>query len=168
MSEKLTIEEVKKDILSLGTLLNEVIAVGIFGSLARGEDFNKRSDIDILIVVEDEMYKNGPPRQFEFEWYRRLSQLFYDKYRRDVTVLLYPIGAIKNVVSWKTLGLAAEAILVYDKEGKVERLFKRICQKAVEIGLERVKMVNQYVWCIKPEFVEKGRIIELTLADEDI
>lgn len=170
MNPKVTLEKVKKDILSLNisNLSDYILAVGIIGSLARGESFHERSDIDIVVVVKDDVYNRGNKflRDFEFRWRNIFSTLFYDKYRRDTTVIFYPIDCIKKIACWKTLGMAAECVLVYDKDGLIGRMFKRICEKAKGAGLERVKVTKQYVWRIKPKLVEPGKIIELSLEGE--
>ncbi len=163
------IEEVKQDILELvHDCSDEILAVGIFGSLVHGIGFNDKSDIDIFIVPKDEVYKNEPKfiREFEQKWYSKLSTFFYEKYRRSVTVLFYPINSIRKVSTCKTISLASDIIVVYDPTGIISRMFKRICEKAVEAGLERVWSIKQYVWRIKPELVEPGKIIKFSLEDE--
>ncbi len=52
MKPELSIEGVSQAILALGDKLKEAEAIGICGSLVRG-DFNDKSDIDILVVVKE-------------------------------------------------------------------------------------------------------------------
>ena len=51
MRPGLSIEKVKEALLSLGDKLTEAEAIGICGSLARG-DFDDKSDIDIFVIVK--------------------------------------------------------------------------------------------------------------------
>lgn len=165
------LENIKNDILLLGERhLNELMAIGIFGSILQ-ESFNERSDIDIFIVVDDKTYEEGmistgAVRKLHYKWYSLLSEIIYNKYRRGTTVLIYPYSGIKNVASWKTISLASDSLLVYDKDGLISSMFKRICEKAIEAGLERVKAIKQYIWRIRPEYVKPGKIIKISLENE--
>jgi predicted nucleotidyltransferase len=61
------INEIERIIKNLGR--KDVLAAGLFGSLARG-DFNERSDIDIFIITKKEL---GIKEQDEF--YYAFSEL---------------------------------------------------------------------------------------------
>jgi predicted nucleotidyltransferase len=50
------IERIKQEIkqTTLGLEKKEILAVGLFGSIARG-DFDEKSDIDIFVITEKEL-----------------------------------------------------------------------------------------------------------------
>lgn len=150
-------EKIKKEILNLKLFLKEIVTVGIFGSLAREKGFNKRSDIDIFIIVEDEKY--SPDLQDRYFYF--FSKIIYEKYKRDVTVCLHSISGIKKVPSWETLGLVSEGKIIYDKNN-IADIFKRIKEKAYENGLEEIESGNQIIWRIKPP-VKRGTRIKFEL-----
>jgi predicted nucleotidyltransferase len=104
-----------------------VLAVGLFGSLARG-DFDERSDIDIFVITEKELSLGE-----QDELYYDFSELI-PAFKRDVTVLVYDINSLKRIPSWQTLNLVKDACFVYDQAG-IEEVFKMILQQAEERGI---------------------------------
>ena len=118
-------DKVKQIALTLGK--KEILAVGLFGSLARG-DFDERSDIDIFVITEKEL-----PLGEQDELYYTFSQLIPVS-GRDVTVLVYDINGLKRIPTWQTLNLAKDARFVYDRAG-IEEVFKKILQEAEAHGI---------------------------------
>jgi predicted nucleotidyltransferase len=118
-------DQVRQIALTLGK--KEILAVGLFGSLARG-DFDERSDIDIFVITEKEL-----PLGEQDELYYTFSQLIPVS-GRDVTVLVYDINGLKRIPTWQTLNLAKDARFVYDRAG-IEEVFKRILQEAEVHGI---------------------------------
>ncbi len=118
-------EEVRK--IALNSRKREVLAVGLFGSLARG-DFNKKSDIDIFIITNTELTLKE-----QDELYYTFSELI-PKFGRGVTVLVYDIESLKKVPSWQTLNLVKDACFVYDS-GRIKEAFKMILEKAEQYGI---------------------------------
>jgi predicted nucleotidyltransferase len=118
-------DKVRQIALTLGK--KEILAVGLFGSLARG-DFDERSDIDIFVITEKEL-----PLGEQDELYYTFSQLIPVS-GRDVTVLVYDINGLKRIPTWQTLNLAKDARFVYDRAG-IEEVFKRILQEAEAHGI---------------------------------
>lgn len=106
---KVTIDKVKKDLFSLGSFFDEIGAIGITGSLARG-DFGERSDIDVFIVVDDQRFS----KELEEIWYERVYRALKE-YWRDLTLFIYPIGSLRGVSSWAVLNLASESLIIFDK-----------------------------------------------------
>ncbi len=117
-------DEVRQITLRLG---KEILAVGLFGSLVRG-DFDARSDIDIFVITEREI-----PLREQDELYYAFSEL-RPRFGRDVTVLVYDINGLKRVPTWQTLNLVKDACFVYDR-AEVEKIFEKILQKAEEHGI---------------------------------
>lgn len=106
----------------------EVLAVGLFGSLTRG-DFDERSDIDIFVITEKEL-----PLKEQDELYHTFSTLI-PEFGRDITVLVYDIDGLKKIPTWQTLNLVKNADFVYDR-AEVEKTFEMILQEAEEHGIE--------------------------------
>lgn len=153
-----TAESIKQDIFSLGSFLQKTLAIGVCGSLARMEDFNERSDIDIFIIVDDSTWH----RNLDDEWYPIFSNLF-SKYHRDVTLIIYDLTSLKKIPSWSTLGLVSEGIIIYDRLN-ISDVFRRIKTKAYQSGLEEVKSGAQTIWRIKPP-IKPGQIVKFQLED---
>jgi len=118
-------DEVRQITLRLGK--KEILALGLFGSLARG-DFDERSDIDIFVITEKEI-----PLKEQDELYYAFSELI-PRFRRDITVLVYDIDGLKRIPTWQTLNLVKDACFVYDRV-EIEKIFKKILQKAEEHGI---------------------------------
>lgn len=152
--EGVTLEGVKRDLLSLGPLLEETEAVGIFGSLARG-DFGKKSDIDVFVVVS----KNEGMEQ-ESLWHKRIREALRG-YPYNKTILLYSIKGLRMISNWHVFSLASDSVIVYDK-GRVAPLFKQIVDKAEEVGLVRRQYGRCKVWAMGRK-LKWGEVIEVSL-----
>jgi predicted nucleotidyltransferase len=149
-------EYVSWKILSRIDYLQQLEAIGIFGSLAR-KDFTQRSDIDIFVVVDDVKDRG---EETEKLWYDRISDLLADLCR-DVTVLVYSVKALRRVATWHTIRLASEGIILYDK-GKVKDIFEAIVKEAKRVGLVERKFGRRKVWMMDRP-LKRGEIIEVTL-----
>ncbi len=123
------IESVKNEVRGVALRLRkkEILAVGLFGSLARG-DFNERSDIDIFVTTERELSLRE-----QDELYYAFSELT-SRFGRDVTVLVYDIDGLKRIPTWQTLNLVKDACFVYDRAG-IEKIFQTILQEAERHGI---------------------------------
>jgi len=124
MREKI-LSEIKRILEDLGR--KDVLAAGLFGSLARG-DFNERSDIDIFIITEKELEINEQDK-----FYYAFSEL-RRKFGRDTTVLVYDMRSLKRVPSWQTLNMVRDAIFAYDV-ANVREIFKKILDEAEKHGI---------------------------------
>jgi len=155
---KVTLPRVKKTLLTkLRDHLDEVEAMGIFGSLARGT-FGERSDIDVFLVLPDD------PVEVQEMWWHRVSDALED-FQRDVTVLVYTFEGLKAVSNWYVLRLASEGVLIYDPGNRVKQLFKKIIKAAHKAGLvERDVGGGQKVWTTRRP-LERGEIIEVRVED---
>jgi predicted nucleotidyltransferase len=142
MMVSLSLSAVQEAILSLGEQLKEVEAIGIMGSLARG-DFNEYSDIDVFVIVKE----RRPCYDADRIWWDRIKEAL-SKFQRDVTVITYSVRGLKCISNWYVLRLASEGILIYDKGG-IRELFEKIIKTAREAGLEEKKIGNHRVWSAK-------------------
>jgi predicted nucleotidyltransferase len=68
-------EKIGKAILSLGKKLEDAVAIGMCGSLAR-DDFHERSDIDIFVIVKERLVDDRI-------WWDRRSDVLQDFGRGD-------------------------------------------------------------------------------------
>lgn len=149
-------EQVKTALLALASSPGEAEAIGICGSLARGEDFTDRSDIDVFVVVQ----KKEPGIQTDKLWWRRIKRAL-EPLGRDVTVLVYTVKGLRAISNWYVLRLAAEGILVLDRGG-IGELFKEIRQAAEAAGLTQQRVAGSWVW--EASDMEPGEILEVTLT----
>jgi predicted nucleotidyltransferase len=123
------IERVKDGVRRIALRSGEkgILAVGLFGSVSRG-DFGERSDIDIFVITEKELALKE-----QDELYYTFSELM-PKFGRDITVLVYDINGLKKIPTWQTLNLVRDACFVYDRAG-IEKIFKKILHQAEEHGI---------------------------------
>jgi predicted nucleotidyltransferase len=145
------IERIKQEIkqTTLGLEKKEILAVGLFGSIARG-DFDEKSDIDIFVITEKELKLKE-----QDELYYIFSELIA-KFKRDVTVLVYDINGIKNVPSWQTLNLLNDAHFLYDCGG-IKEMFKSILEEAEKYGITydneekvfKLKNIGRQIFSVK-------------------
>jgi predicted nucleotidyltransferase len=118
-------DEIKRITLELGR--EDVLAVGLFGSLARG-NFHERSDIDVFVITQE-----GLSLEEQHKFYHFYHELI-GEFHRDVTVLVYSVKDVKSVPSWQTLSMVKDAQFVYDR-ANIEELFKRILREAEAHGI---------------------------------
>jgi predicted nucleotidyltransferase len=139
----LTAEEIKKAILESGESFREIEGIGLCGSLARG-DFSPKSDIDIFIVIPDGLSE----REVWLVWNKKLRG-YLKAFARDITVLVYSLKSLREISSWYVLRLASEGQLIYDPNGKVETLFKKIIKAAENAGLTEEEIHGHKYWVKK-------------------
>lgn len=126
-------------ILSLGEELKDAEAIGVMGSIARG-DFHRRSDIDIFVVVKE----RKPGVDIDRLWWERINGVL-SKFRRDATVITYSVEGLKRISNWYVLRLASEGVLIYDRGG-IRKLFDKIIKTALDAGLVERTIGSHRVW----------------------
>lgn len=105
----------------------DVLAVGLCGSLARG-DAHEHSDIDIFVIT-----RRALSLAEQDALYEAFSPLI-SRFGRDITVLSYDLESLKRVPTWHTLQMMKEARFVYDPGGIAE-IFGEILRQAEEQGI---------------------------------
>jgi len=125
----LDIERVKEEVRKIAQAVGkeEILAVGLFGSLTRG-DFDDRSDIDIFVITEKEISLRE-----QDELYFAFSGLI-SRFGRGISILVYDINGLKRIPTWQTLNLVRDACFVDDRAG-IDKIFKEILQQAEEHGI---------------------------------
>lgn len=151
------LEEIKKAILESSEPFNEAEAIGLCGSIGRG-DFSEKSDIDVFIVIPDGFSE----REAWLTWNKKLREIL-KVLDRDITVLIYSLKSLKEISSWYVLRLASEGILIYDQNGKVEALFKKIIQAAKEAGLVEEEIHGHKYWVKKD--LQIGETFEIRVSE---
>jgi len=156
-NQSVSLDRVKETLLSaLADRLPEIEALGIFGSLARGNDFTERSDIDVFVIVREKEPAGVTDQQW-WQWVRQALEPF----NRDVTVLVYSVAGLRTIASWYVLRLATEGVLIYDRTD-VAGLFDQIIQAAQRAGLAQEKIGERFVWTLRPE--RAGWPLEISLT----
>lgn len=150
-------EEIRKVILDSKESLGEVEGIGLCGSLVRG-DFSPKSDIDIFIVIPDGLSE----REAWLTWNRILREILKD-FGRDITVLIYSPKSLKEISSWYVLRLASEGKLIYDREGKIKKLFEKIIQTAKNAGLVEEEIHGHKYWIKKD--IRIGEAFEISVSE---
>jgi len=160
--EECTLEKVREDILALGPALEKAEAVGIIGSLLR-EDFNEYSDIDLLIVMDDETFGQQRGVDWVGYWYDQFYPALA-RFRRGVHCIVYSMAGLRKVSTWDVLVVASEAVLIYD-QGRVAPLFQRIIDAAHQAGLVKRKRGVHTVWGLAPP-VKFGQRVRVEVEDD--
>jgi|GEM_PF-734240 len=126
---KMDIERIKEGIKRIAQKFQgkDILAVGLFGSLARG-DFHQKSDIDIFVITKRELTLKE-----QDELYFAFSELI-PEFRKDVTVLVYDIESLKKIPTWQTLNLIKDAQFVFDK-AEIEKIFREILLNIEKQGI---------------------------------
>lgn len=129
---------VKRLVESLG---DKIVAVALFGSLARSEAGGK-SDVDLLVVVE------GMPKGIERRF--AIYDIVYKTVRRDVTIIDVDKEELfkKDLnVAPLLLNIAWDALVLYDPSGRLSKLFERIKSIVDKLNLERYETLDgKYGW----------------------
>ena len=121
---------------------DRVVAVGLFGSVARGEA-GERSDVDVLVVVRD--WPGGLER-------RRLYKILHSYLGGDVTLIDVDYEVANELAEGRRplystmLNILYDCVIVYDPEGVLARLKNSALRVVEEYGLIRVKHGRAYYW----------------------
>jgi predicted nucleotidyltransferase len=151
------LEEIRDFVAHSKEPLTEVVAIGLCGSLARG-DFSPKSDIDIFIVIPDGLSE----REAWLTWNKKLRELLRD-FERDITVLIYSLESLKEISSWYVLRLASEGKLIYDRDGRVKKLFEKIIETAKKAGLIEEEIHGHKYWIKKD--LKIGEALEIKVSE---
>jgi predicted nucleotidyltransferase len=150
-------EEIKRIILESGESLEGIEAIGLCGSIARG-DFSQKSDIDIFIVIANGLSE----REVWLAWNKKLRELL-KVFGRDITILIYSLKSLKEISSWYVLRLASEGKLIYDRSRKIEQLFKKIIMIAKDSGLVEEEIHGHKYWIKKD--LKIGETFEIRVSE---
>ncbi|KPV64823.1 MAG: Nucleotidyltransferase domain protein [Candidatus Bathyarchaeota archaeon BA1] len=131
-------EAVNRLIEGLG---DRVVAVALFGSLARSES-SERSDIDLLVVVRG--MRRGMERRFT------IYDIVHKMVRRDVTIIdVDEEELFKEDIEVPPLliNIAWDALVLHDPSGRLSQLFERVRTIVNKLNLDRYKTQDgKYGW----------------------
>ncbi|MEW6558399.1 MAG: nucleotidyltransferase domain-containing protein [Elusimicrobiota bacterium] len=166
--QEIIIEKVKQEILNLGALLTEVEAIGIIGSLASGNFVPEKSDIDILVVLDDLPKESWEEGGKALNWTYRIQNLLSKKCDRRVTVIITCIEFLIDISDWYVFSFASDSILIYDK-GKVKKIFDKIMEKTKEWGLvqKQYETYGHKLWGLNRP-LNPGEILDFHLEEKEL
>jgi len=119
----------------------KVVAVALFGSLARGE-VNDRSDIDIFVVVK------GMSRGLERRY--MIYDILYETLKKDVTIIDVDEKELfreELEITPMLLNIAWDSKVLYDPSGRLSKLFERVKTIIEKLKLQRYRTIDgKYGW----------------------
>jgi len=145
---------------------DKLLAVAIFGSLARGEAEFPGSDIDILVILRGvgklsmgeriNMTMEVEKKLAKTEEYARFKEVF----RRSPSIqehVLTPeeLKAHPPIL----LDLTTDALILYDS-GVLAQELEKLRRRLKELGARRVKTGDSWFWILKPD-LKFGEEVEL-------
>ncbi|MEM2122401.1 MAG: nucleotidyltransferase domain-containing protein [Candidatus Bathyarchaeia archaeon] len=124
----------------------------LFGSAARRES-DGRSDLDLLILWEG---VDLPLRQRYGMFYKLASRYF--KVGKGLTVLDVEYARFINLKRANPLflNIISDAVVLYDKHGKLDSFISEARRKIAETGLKKVMKGRFYYWVLP----RPGAIVE--------
>jgi len=124
----------------------KVVALGLFGSVARDEA-SDRSDVDVIVIIRD--WRPGLERR------RQVYEVLHKHVKRDVTLIdvdyetALEIIQSKRSISATMLNIIYDCIIVHDPENILTRLKDTVNKVIKSWGLIRVKSGRAYYWVRK-------------------
>lgn len=145
---------------------DKLVAVAIFGSLARGKAEFPGSDIDILVILKGVgSLSFGERINMTMEAEKKLSKTeeyvrFKEVFRRSPSIQEH----VLTPEELKThppilLDLTTDALILYDIGVLAEEL-ERLKGRLKELGARRVKTGDSWFWILKPD-LKLGEEVEL-------
>jgi len=122
---------------------DKVIALGIFGSIARGEATEK-SDIDVIVVLTN--WKRSMERRFE------IYDILWKYIKRDITLIDVDYETMKGILEGKInltttmLNILYDCTVIYDKFGILNQLVHEVRKYTEKEKLSRYRVGRAYGW----------------------
>ena len=123
-------------------------SVTVFGSVARGEA-KKDSDIDLLIIAK-QLPKNRRERtalfiDVEDKLENEINKLHTNGYNPTLSPVMLTEEEATHVPPL-FIDLIEDAVILYDVDEFLAKLFERIRKQLAELGAERVWMDKRWYW----------------------
>jgi len=127
---------------------DKIVAVGVFGSYARGE-LTERSDVDILVIVKN--WKKSLKRRF------KIYDILFKHIKRDITLIDIDLEDAEALLKGELqltssmLNILYDCIVLYDPEGLLSKLINETKKLVDRLRLKRYKIGRSYGWVIRSE-----------------
>jgi hypothetical protein len=130
----------------------------IYGSVARG-DYSANSDIDLLIVIDEERSSCVSKRIDEFREhiisYAEEFELFRDLYEKGlphrVEVVIWCREGLLNHPSLM-LDMVDDAKIIFDRDNIMQNELQKVRQRLKELGSKRIYLKDgSWFWILKPD-----------------
>jgi len=143
---------------------SKLVGVALFGSIARG-DWNKNSDIDLLVVVENWDEKPVWERIRELiKLKKRLRET--EEYKKAVKEGYFPIIqhyplSLKEATKFHRIyiDMCLDGIILYERNKFLTKLLEKVRQKLSQHGARRITVPGKgYYWILAD--LKAGEVIE--------
>jgi hypothetical protein len=141
---------------------SDLLAVAVFGSVARGEA-GPDSDLDLYVVTRQRVSVVFDPR---LDSVRRLREtpehqaLVGEGYHPDLSPIVHSEAELTEH-PWILLDLADHGQILFDPEGVLARELDAVRQRLRELGARRIERPDgTWYWDLKPDW-RPGEIVEL-------
>jgi len=139
---------------------DNLVSVVLFGSYARG-DFNKGSDVDVLVVLEDlaDRYSvlkaiDGVEEALE-PYFSKFRKKGFNPYISPVVLSRVQAKSVRPLY----LDIVFDHEILYDKDGFIKAVFDGLRRKLEEYGAERRPIGRKWVVVLKKDY-RYGDVIE--------
>ncbi|MEQ9713913.1 MAG: nucleotidyltransferase domain-containing protein [Candidatus Asgardarchaeum sp.] len=143
----------------------KLIGVALFGSIARG-DWNKDSDIDLLIIVDKWDKKLVWERIRELRKLKKIlkeTEEFKNALSKGYFPIIqhYPLSKEEAKRFHRVyIDICIDGIILYEKENFLTKTMEKIRQKLLNLGAKRIEIPNKgYYWVLAD--IKAGEVIEL-------
>lgn len=140
-------------------------AIVIFGSVARG-DYSFRSDIDLLVVLNEVEGSQGKRLDEFFELSKRLkgSKVYQEAREKrlphHVQPVILSIDELREHPSL-LLDLTTDALILFDKDRIFQEEIEQVKRRLEELGARKVLLGrNRWYWILKPD-LKKGETVTI-------
>jgi len=131
----------------------DLISLVVFGSTAR-ERARRESDIDVLLIVEDE--EEAWKRYFEAKL--KLEEVYSPQFCSIITT-----EAKLRDNPYILLDMIEDSVVLYDPEGRFRSLITCLKEKLKELGARRIWVdEDTWYWNLKPDW-KPGEVVEIRL-----
>ena len=136
---------------------DRIISVVLYGSFSRGV-YNKRSDIDLLLVIDGYRWREPLHVQAAEE----LAYRQWELEGRYHTVQPYPLRPEQAKYHHPLyLDISMDGIILYDKNNFIKNILMEVGRKLAELGARRYSLPDgSWYWMLKPE-VKEGEVVEI-------
>ena len=142
---------------------NYLVSLVLYGSYARG-DARPDSDIDLIVVVEDDLSDRLRVHKLIDEVEDLLMRELRDYFRsRGLTPILSPYILTRSQARMFRplyIDVVFDAIILYDKDGFMSKVFKAVREKLKRLGAVRRRIGRKWVVVLKPHSYRFGEVID--------